>query len=294
MATVEVTCPSCGEKQVVRYGNVPDRSATSGTLEPMSSKGQQMTAGEASAAGERYRELYGNYYAAGARSTKRELSALESLLHIRRLVGNEHFAKVVDVGAGQGSLVELLSRQNFADHITAIELSASGLDAIAERKLPNVSIVPFNGYKSDFPDKAFDLALSIHVLEHVEHERLFLYEIKRIAKRAIIEVPLEHTMGFGRRVRVMDQYGHINHYTEETFLRLLATSGLKPLKMETNTYTLALDVFLSGQLKERSRTWFAAVRSKCGRPLQKACLSIFARFSASAVNGTVRSPTARG
>ena len=105
-------------------------------------------------------------------------------------MGSGRLGRVVDVGAGQGSFVELLWQSGLADQITALEISLTGIEAISSRALQGVEVVKFDGYSVPVEDKRFDLAFSMHVLEHVEHERAFLKEIKRIAKRAIIEVPL--------------------------------------------------------------------------------------------------------
>jgi ubiquinone/menaquinone biosynthesis C-methylase UbiE len=196
-----------------------------------------------------HQTIYDDYYGDSALQQKRLIAARMTIDHIRDLVGSRKFAKVADVGAGEGSVVELLANADIASEVTAFEISASGLESIRDRKLPGVAVQAFDGYNAPCADKAFDLAISIHVLEHVEHERMFLHEIKRMSRHAIIEVPLEHTLGFERRVRVMDKFGHINHYTEQTFARLLETAGLKPIKIRTFAVSRELEQFMSGKAK---------------------------------------------
>jgi ubiquinone/menaquinone biosynthesis C-methylase UbiE len=195
-----------------------------------------------------YQDMYEGYYGADAGlERKRAITAQDSYAHICRLVGDEHFGSIVDVGAGQGSLAEQLSRHGRADRIAALEISGSGLEAINRRALPQVEVVRFDGYTTAYPDKQFDLAVSFHVIEHVEHERLFLRELKRISKRAIIEAPLELTLFPNKNMAVMAPFGHINSYTVETFRQKLETSGLKPLKINVCTYSLEYDLAVSGR-----------------------------------------------
>ena len=115
-----------------------------------------------------------------------------SMDHVTALTGSSALGKVVGCGAGQGSFVELLSSSGLARQITALEISATGIEAISERQLKGVDVVKFDGYAIPSANKEFDLAISMHVLERVE-QTSFLKEIKRVARRAIIEVPLDLT-----------------------------------------------------------------------------------------------------
>jgi ubiquinone/menaquinone biosynthesis C-methylase UbiE len=151
---------------------------------------------------------------------------------VAALTGSGALGKVVDVGAGQGSFVELLANSGRARQITALEISATGIEAISARKLKGVDVVKFDGYAIPSADKEFDLAISMHVLEHVEHERAFLKEIGRVARRAIIEVPLDLTFDMKRKIPV-------------TFRNLLETSGLTVEKLEVHDTTLAYEKHMS-------------------------------------------------
>ena len=198
--------------------------------------------------GQEYKDLYENYYAS-ERNLKRELTAEETLGHIQSLIGNQKVGSIVDIGAGEGSLLRLLHGENRAERYVALEISSSGVEKIKGMALPNVTAIPFDGYTCEFRDKEFDLALSIHVMEHVEHERLYLSELKRISKRAIIEVPLELNAKIDHSIEIMKPFGHINFYTKETFCNLLKTCGLSIKSVEVNTLTLDMDRFLDGKFK---------------------------------------------
>ena len=189
----------------------------------------------------RLRSKYEGYYGDPSLAEKRKITAAMTMTHLTALTGSSPLGSVVDVGAGQGSFVELLANSGLARQITALEISLTGIEAISERHLKGVEVRKFDGYQIPADDKQFDLAISIHVLEHVEHERAFLKEIKRIAKRAIIEVPLELTMNMERKIPISRSVGHINLYTATTFRNLLETSGLVIDQLHVHDTTLAYE-----------------------------------------------------
>ena len=205
---------------------------------------------------DRLRSMYESYYGDSKLDQKRRITAEMTIDHVTALTGGASLGKVVDVGAGQGSFVELLSNSGLTHQITALEISVTGIDAISERNLKGVEVLKFDGYTMPVADKEFDLAVSIHVLEHVEHERAFLKEIKRIARRAIIEVPLELTVNMKRKIPICRAHGHINLYTATTFCNLLETSGLVVTQLQLHDTTLAYEKHMSprfGMLKHLVR-----------------------------------------
>lgn len=138
--------------------------------------------------------------------------------------------KVLEVGAGDGSILHYLNEWNFADELYALEIAQSGVDKIKERNLGKLKEVQtFDGYKIPYPDNSFDLIVLAHVLEHVEHERLLLRELKRVAKYIVIEVPKDYRFGVDNRMKHFLDYGHINMYTPTALRFLLKSEGLKLL-----------------------------------------------------------------
>ncbi len=200
--------------------------------------------------GERYRRLYQGYYDDGSVTAKRGMSAADALDHIRAIAGADSFNRVVDVGAGEGSLLQILDGARFAPELYALEISPSGLHAIQARNLHSlVEAKPFDGYRIPYPDKFFDLAILCHVLEHVEHERMLLHELRRIARRIVIEVPLEHGFRIDRKMAISSKFGHINYYLPETVLNLLATSGLKVIRSRIVCSSLQYEQHVAGRAR---------------------------------------------
>ena len=142
------------------------------------------------------------------------------------------FDKVIEIGAGEGSLLKILAQNpQFAKEMYALEISNSGISAIEKKNIENLKeILKFDGYHIPYPDKYFDLAVVAHVLEHVEHERLFLREVARISKKQVIEVPRDHAFGIDKKMSHFLSYGHINIYTPSSLKFLLQTEGFKILE----------------------------------------------------------------
>lgn len=194
--------------------------------------------------------MYDDYYSDGVVAEKRAIAARQSVAHIRTVAGNQKFDSVIDIGAGEGAVLAELHASGFAKDFSAVEISPSGVSAIKARSIPAVrSVDQFDGYKVPHPDQAFDLALAVHVLEHVEHERMFLHEAKRVSRKLYIEVPLELTSNLDRSIRMSGPYGHINFYTPGSFENLLKTSGLNIEKMMIFAHDIEYEQYLSGRAK---------------------------------------------
>ncbi|MDP9078080.1 MAG: class I SAM-dependent methyltransferase [Bacteroidota bacterium] len=156
----------------------------------------------------------------------RMLGAKYKAQHIIDVCRGRIFKKVLEVGAGDGSILKLLADKDFAPEYHAVEISESGVEHIKTREIKNLkSVQIFDGYKLPFEDNSFDLIILSHVLEHVEHERILLRELKRVARHYIIEVPLDYRAGVDTRIKHFLAYGHINVYTPTSLRYLLSTEG---------------------------------------------------------------------
>ena len=136
--------------------------------------------------------------------------------------------KVLEVGAGDGSILHFLNEWNFGEELYALEIAESGVELISNRGLSRLKEAkPFDGYQIPYADDTFDLVILAHVLEHVEHERILIRELKRIAKNIVIEVPLDYRFGVDKRMKHFLDYGHINMYTPTSLRFLLQSEGLE-------------------------------------------------------------------
>lgn len=190
-------------------------------------------------------DMYKNYYSDGSVDEKRDLAAIDSVDHIQA-VSDMKLGRLVDVGAGNGSVIKELFRRDLASEICALEISQSGVDRIKQQGGSSLKEVQsFDGYRIPYPDKSFDTAICIHVLEHVEHERMLLREIGRVAKDIFLEIPLEG----GFRGKINYKYGHINYYTPLSFRALIESSGLEICASKVVTSSSDYEQYLYGRKK---------------------------------------------
>jgi SAM-dependent methyltransferase len=163
----------------------------------------------------------------------RLLGAINKAHNILTLCKELSINSVIEIGAGEGSILKRLSDLDFARELYALEISPTGLIAIKNKNIPILKECSlFDGYNVPYNNKKFDLAVLSHVVEHVEYPRKLLYEAKRIAKYVFIEVPLEDTMRLSRDF-LFDEVGHINFYSPKTIYRLIQTCNLKVLSQQT-------------------------------------------------------------
>jgi ubiquinone/menaquinone biosynthesis C-methylase UbiE len=169
--------------------------------------------------------------------------------------------KILEVGAGDGSILHYLDHWNFGQELYALEIAESGVDIIKGRNLPRVKEAKsFDGYTIPYDDNSFDLVILAHVLEHVEHERILLRELKRIAKYLVIEVPLDYRFGVDNRMKHFLDYGHINMYTPTLIRFLLKSEGLSVLADKTSMTPVETVKFCDFQILKKRKTTFKVLR----------------------------------
>lgn len=162
--------------------------------------------------------------------------------------------KLLEVGAGDGSILHFLNEWNFGKELYALEIADTGVEFIKKRNLQNlVEVKSFDGYQIPYEDDSFDLVILAHVLEHVEHERVLLRELKRVAKHIVVEVPLDYRFGVDKRMKHFLNYGHINMYTPTSLRFLLQSEGLEIVADKTSltpTETTRFNEFINRKRKK--------------------------------------------
>lgn len=179
-------------------------------------------------------DAYNDFYT-GNEVEWRMLGARSKAKNITEVCKGIKHTKVLEVGAGDGSILHYLDEWGFAEELYALEIADSGVSIIKERKLARVrEVKSFDGYVIPYADDSFDLVILAHVLEHVEHERVLLRELKRVAKHLVIEVPLDYRFGVDKRMKHFLDYGHINMYTPTLIRFLLQSEGLEIVADKTS------------------------------------------------------------
>ena len=96
-------------------------------------------------------------------------------------------ARVLDVGCGEGELLELLVRDKQVDG-RGLEISPGGVSACLARGL-SVAQGDADRDLDYFPARAFDYAILSQTLQQVQRPRHVLGELLRIGEQAIVSLP---------------------------------------------------------------------------------------------------------
>ncbi|WP_416357908.1 methionine biosynthesis protein MetW [Aureimonas phyllosphaerae] len=95
--------------------------------------------------------------------------------------------RVLDIGCGDGSLMELLQARRGVD-ARGIELSQPGVNACVRRGL---SVIQGDADRDlvHYPDAAFDYAILSQTIQATDNPKLVLGELLRIGRRAVVSFP---------------------------------------------------------------------------------------------------------
>ena len=158
------------------------------------------------------------------------LGAIDKADNVVRLCSDVPHATLLDIGAGEGSVIARLAEIGFGESYHAVEVSETAAEVIRSRGIPSfVGCSSFDGEHLPHGDAAFDLAILSHVVEHVEYPRKLIYEARRVARHVFVEVPLELNLRLPEQF-VADDLGHINTYSPKLIRRLLESCGLEVLR----------------------------------------------------------------
>jgi 2-polyprenyl-3-methyl-5-hydroxy-6-metoxy-1,4-benzoquinol methylase len=171
-------------------------------------------------------------YGSGNPLVRRLMAGFERDLD--ELLARARPASVLDVGCGEGVLVQRWAQSLGAQaRIVGLDLEEESIQAgWAEHSAPNLSFQVMRGAELPFAADEFDLASAIEVLEHVPDPELTLSEMARCARRhLLVSVPREPiwrmlNVARGAYVRQLGNTpGHVNHFSQRSFARLLARHG---------------------------------------------------------------------
>jgi ubiquinone/menaquinone biosynthesis C-methylase UbiE len=177
----------------------------------------------------------------------RKIGAIPKVDNIVNLCASYPHRSIVEIGAGEGSVLQELSEREFAEELYAIDISESGIAKIKERQIETLKECnTYDGYTIPYPDERFDIAILTHVVEHLENPRMLIYEASRVAKHLFIEVPLEHTIRLPKDF-VFNRVGHINEYTPTTIRRLVQTCNLAILDQVVTNHSKAVHIHPEGK-----------------------------------------------
>jgi SAM-dependent methyltransferase len=191
---------------------------------------------------------YADFYADDARTAWRELGAVEKARSVE-LVVDRPVGRVADIGCGEGSVIAALAGSLDAAGFSGFEVAPAAIEVARRRQYDSpVEFALFDGRRIPSDDKAFDVAILSHVLEHVADPRSLLHEAARVASRVVIEVPLELHLRT-RRFR-WDDTGHINVFNRRSIRHLVEGCGLNIRRERTYCPGRDLHAFFGGRRGE--------------------------------------------
>ena len=139
---------------------------------------------------------------------------------------------VLDVGCGEGVLTHQWAQR--VERVVGIDLEDPAIQAEwAKRQAPNLSYRVMKAESLPFEEGDFDLAAAIEVLEHVPDPEHTVAQMARVARggHLLVSVPREPlwrglNMARGAYWRDLGNTpGHVNHWSKQSFVRLLARHG---------------------------------------------------------------------
>ena len=194
----------------------------------------------------RLKANYEDFYLSRDVAEWRRLGAIDKTANILKLCHAIPHDTVLEIGAGNGAILENLSAKGFAREYRALDISSSGVELIRRKHIPGLSeAATFDGYRTHYADDQFDLVILSHVVEHVEHPRLVLYEAARVGKRLFVEIPLEDNARLADDF-AFDHVGHVNAYSRKTMRRLLQSCRFRVLGETVANHSKAIYRFQKG------------------------------------------------
>jgi 2-polyprenyl-3-methyl-5-hydroxy-6-metoxy-1,4-benzoquinol methylase len=140
---------------------------------------------------------------------------------------------LLDVGCGEGVLVEQWAKQIAPARVVGIDLEEPSIQAgWAQRQQPNLEYKIMLAENLPFADGEFDMATAIEVLEHVPDPEHTVAEMARVASRHLLvsvpREPLWRGLNVARGAYIKDlgnTPGHVNHWSKRSFVAMLSQHG---------------------------------------------------------------------
>jgi SAM-dependent methyltransferase len=153
-------------------------------------------------------------------------------------------ASTLEVGCGDGALLCELHTRGFGGALAGVEITEAAV-RIARLRPQIGSVDLYDGEHLPAPDRAVDLGILSHVLEHVPDPSALLAEVARVCDTIVLEVPLEANWSArraGKRAHSAE-VGHLQRLDRAAIGDIVARAGLAvvgeledPLPLEVHRF----------------------------------------------------------
>ncbi len=152
---------------------------------------------------------------------------------LEELFEEAHPSSLLDVGCGEGVLVQSWALRRPDARVVGIDLEEESIQAgWAERQAPNLEYLVTGAERLPFAAGEFDLVCAIELLEHVPKPERTLAEMVRCAQRHLLlsvpREPLWRGLNLARGAylaQLGNTPGHLNHWSRRAFIALAARYG---------------------------------------------------------------------
>ena len=158
---------------------------------------------------------------------------------ILQMVATIDVKKVLDLGCGEGFVINKLSKFYSYLEITGVDIDTKALD-LARNLNPRAKFIECDINNFQCEKKSFELVMLIEVLEHMKKPDEILRIVKNItSKYALISIPHEPLFRISNFLRCKNFFRlgndpeHLQNWSKGQFLRLLEKNGFKILKTAT-------------------------------------------------------------
>lgn len=220
---MNATCRLCGSQRLARLATRPD-------LEVLRCRECGFVSGWPTGDLDTTSRYADYYHGAILQAPHPEQRYDEWLGEAERRVGRGH---LLEVGAGSGGFVQSALRRGW--RVDATEVSASGLAHLRET---GATVFAGDLHEAGFETGAFDLAISLEVLEHLPAPRPHLAELARVLRPGgllLLSTPSVAGLSWrvlGGRWRVVDPE-HLGYFTPRTLRGELRRHGFDAVSVRS-------------------------------------------------------------
>jgi SAM-dependent methyltransferase len=177
-----------------------------------------------------YDEAYSKTPAEAARYARwRALGARGKADHVVALCAraDRRPSSTLEVGCGDGALLCELRRRGFGGRLSGLEITGAAVSIARERQEID-SVELYDGVNVPAEDRAYELGILCHVLEHVPDPHALLGEVGRACRAVLVEVPLEANLSARRSAKREHaaEVGHVQRLDRQAVRDMVSHAGL--------------------------------------------------------------------